>query len=67
MFNTRNQLPGEPIDHFVTDLRTKTKTCEFGDLTDSLIRDYIVEGEANDSIHGRLLRETELAPLTESP
>ena len=60
VFNNRNQLPGEPIDHFVTDLRTKAKTCEFGTLTDSLIRDRIVEGVLDDSIRSRLLRETSL-------
>ena len=60
VFNNRNQLPGEPIDHFVTDLRTKAKTCEFGTLTDSLIRDRIVEGVLDDGIRSRLLRETSL-------
>ena len=60
VFNNRNQLPGEPIDHFVTDLRTKAKTCEFGTLTDSLIRDRIVEGVLDDGTHSRLLRETSL-------
>ena len=28
VFNNRSQLPGKPINHFVTDLRTKAKTCE---------------------------------------
>ena len=35
VFNNRIQQPGEPIDHFVTDLHTKAKTCEFGTLTAS--------------------------------
>ena len=30
------------IDVFVTDLRMKVKTCEFGTLHDSLIKDRIV-------------------------
>ena len=30
------------IDAFVTDLRMKVKTCEFGTLHDSLIKDRIV-------------------------
>ena len=60
VFNTRNQLPGESIDHFVTDLRTKARTCEFGELTDSLIRDRIIEGVNNDGICSRLLREADL-------
>ena len=60
VFNNRNQLLGEPIDHFVTDLCTKAKTCEFGTLTDSLIRDCIIEGVLDDGIRSRLLRETSL-------
>ena len=60
VFNTRSQLPGEPIDHFVTDLRMKAKTCEFGELTDSLIRDRVVEGVRDDSTRSRLLRESSL-------
>ena len=48
VFNNRSRLPGEPIDHFMTDLRTKAKTREYGELTDSLIRDRIVEGVLND-------------------
>ena len=60
LFNNRRQLPGEPIDHFVTDLHTKAKTCEFGELTDSLIRDRIVEGVLDDRTRSRLLRELSL-------
>ena len=41
VFNTRNQQPGETIDQYVTDLRNKAKTCEFGELTESLIKDRI--------------------------
>ena len=55
-----------PFDHFVTDLRTKAKTvtCEFGELTDSLIRDRIVEGVRDDSTRSRLLRESSLTLQT---
>ena len=31
-FNTRNQQPGETIDQYVTDLKTKAQTCEFAEL-----------------------------------
>ena len=37
VFNTRNQIAGEVIDQYLTDLRTKAKTCEFGTLCDGLI------------------------------
>ena len=37
-----------------------SKSCEFGDLTDSLIKDRLVCGVIKDSVRSRLLRETEL-------
>lgn len=59
-FNIRNQNEGESIDSYVTDLKILSKTCEFGDLTDSLIKDRIVGGVLKDSVRSRLLRETDL-------
>ena len=44
LFNTRNQGPTESIDSYVTALKNLAKSCEFGELTDSLIRDQIVCG-----------------------
>ena len=38
-FNTWNQQPGENIDQYATDLKTKAQMCEFAQLKDSLIRD----------------------------
>jgi hypothetical protein len=60
IFNTRNQRAGETIDQYVTDLRTKAKSCEFGTLCDSLIRDRIVCGIIDDKLRARLLREGDL-------
>lgn len=37
-FFTCVQKTGEIIDHYVTELRNRSKTCEFGGLTDSLIK-----------------------------
>ena len=51
---------GRPIDVFVTDLRTKVKTCEFGTLHNSLIRDRIVCGIDNKNVRQRLLHNNEL-------
>ena len=59
-FNTRNQNEGESIDSYVTELRILSKSCEFGDLTDSLIKDRLVCGVIKDSVRSRLLQETEL-------
>ena len=36
VFNTCNQDVGEAIDQYVTKLKTKAKSCEFGALKDSL-------------------------------
>lgn len=60
IFNTRNQCSDEIFDQYITDLKTKAKTCEFDDLKDSLIRDQIVCGITCDRMLGRLLREADL-------
>lgn len=61
VFFTRVQGKSESIDAYVTDLNNKAKDCEFGQLTDSLIRDRIVCGVINDSVRARLLREPDLS------
>ncbi len=33
------QQEGETIDQFITELKTRAKSCEFGNQTDSMIRD----------------------------
>ena len=38
-FNTTNQKPTEPISSYVASLRILANKCEFGTLTDELIRD----------------------------
>ena len=52
---------GERFNSFLTDLKLKAKTCEFGDLKDSLIKDEIVSGMRNDQVRCRLLRESNLS------
>lgn len=59
-FFMRMQGPAETIDAFVTDIKNKAKNCEFGTLSDSLIRDRIVCGIKDDSLRARLLREANL-------
>ena len=44
VFRTREQKDGEPIEQFLTDLRLKAQSCNYGDLADSFIRDQIVVG-----------------------
>ena len=59
IFNSCTQN-GRTIDAFVTDLRSKAKTCEFGDLQDSLIRDRNVCGIDDNNTRERLLRNNAL-------
>lgn len=60
VFRSRTQSQGESFDSFLTDLKLKSKTCNFGILTESMIRDQIVFGIYDKKIRERLLRETEL-------
>ena len=54
-FNKRDQRPDENIYDYVTALRTLAKTCNFGELHDSLVRDRIVIGIIDQSTRKRLL------------
>ena len=60
LFFIRVQEEGESADRYVTTLRTLAKTCEFGTLFDSLIRDRFVCGLKDSVLKERLLRTTEL-------
>ena len=42
-FRQRAQLPGESVRQYVFNLRTLAATCKFGDLTDEMIRDQLIE------------------------
>ena len=57
VFNIRNQQPGETVDQYVTDLRNKAKTCEFGALTENLVKD---RGVISDKTRSRLLKQANL-------
>ena len=63
-FNKRIQQQGEPFDAFLTDLRHLAKTCEYGDLTESLIKDRVVIGIFDDCVRERLLRQKDLTLRT---
>ncbi|KAI5755975.1 hypothetical protein M8J77_021076 [Diaphorina citri] len=49
------------IDEYVTSLKLKAKTCEFGTLEDGLIRDRIICGIKNTKMKQRLLQEKDLS------
>ena len=59
-FFMRNQLQGEAIDQYVTELRTLEKTCEFGVISESLVKDRLVCGVLESRLRERLLREMDL-------
>ncbi|XP_060070555.1 uncharacterized protein K02A2.6-like [Ylistrum balloti] len=58
-FNVRKQ-GDETTDKFITDIKTLSKSCNFGELCDSLIRDKIVCGIRDTQLRERLLRTADL-------
>ncbi|OAD62688.1 hypothetical protein WN48_06887, partial [Eufriesea mexicana] len=42
LFLERKKLPKESVYGYIDDLKNKAKTCNFGNMTDSLIRDKII-------------------------
>ena len=60
VFHSTNQGETETIDQYVTKLRELASTCNFGTLTEEMIRDRIVLGTNNAGLQGRLLRESKL-------
>ena len=59
-FWSRNQVPDEPVDKWVKDLRTIARDCEFDTQEDNMIRDKIVFGVHDSRVKERMLRETDL-------
>ena len=43
-FNMRIQQEGESVENFITALYTLSETCNYGGLTNEMIRDRIVVG-----------------------
>ena len=60
LFFVRDQAEGESADRYVTALRTLARTCDFGTLCDSLIRDRFVCGLQDAVLMERLLRTADL-------
>lgn len=59
-FNMCTQTPEETIDSFVNRLRKAASTCQFGTLTEELIRDRLVISFKDHSTKLRLLKEENL-------
>ena len=56
LFNKRDQAAGESIDTYVASLRSLSKTCNYGGLTDNLLRNRIVVGFLDKGIRMKLLQ-----------
>lgn len=64
VFGCCKQEDGESTDNFLTRLREKAATCDYGALRDELIRDKVVLGITNEATRRRLLREKGLTLTT---
>ena len=60
VFHRRQQEPGESFDTFVGDLRRLVRTCEYGTVEESAIRDRIVLGIRDDATRKKLLQSRKL-------
>jgi len=56
VFHRRHQEPGEQFDVFLSDLRRLVKSCAYGTVEDSTIRDRIVLGIRDDATRKKLLQ-----------
>ena len=60
IFNSATQEEGEHLEQFLARLRKLAATCDYGNLSDQLIRDRLVIGIQDNSVRKRLLREKNL-------
>ena len=60
VFYQRKQENGETFDNFLSDLRKLVKTCDFGTVEDSTVRDRIVMGIRDDATRRKLLQSRKL-------
>jgi hypothetical protein len=59
-FNRRMQENGERFDVFLGDVRRLARSCAFGDVTESMIRDRLVVGIRDDPTRRKLLQIRDL-------
>ena len=60
IFNSRNQAEGETVEKYVAEIRRLSKSCNFENLEENLIRDRIVMGVKCDITRRKLLQEAKL-------
>ena len=61
VFNICVQKEGQNMDSYVTELRHKAQTCDYGELKDSLIRDRIVVGINSTQLKEKMLQDKDLS------
>ncbi|XP_068717216.1 uncharacterized protein [Montipora capricornis] len=61
IFNSCIQTPEETVDGYVNRLRKLASSCQFGTLTEEMIRDRLVIGIHDTGTKARLLREKDLS------
>ena len=59
-FNQRIQQEGESVESFITDLHALSEMCNYGGLTNEIIRDRIIVGIRDDSMAERLQIDPEI-------
>lgn len=59
-FFSCSQRENQPVENYITELKTLASSCEFGDQEEDLIRDRVVLGIRESALQERLLRETDL-------
>jgi len=60
VFNRRVQEVGETFDAFMADIRRLARSCEFGALEESILRDRSVIGVCDDATRRKLLQTRKL-------
>ena len=59
-FNQRSQKLGEPADSFISDLHNLASNCDYGSLTEQLIRDRIIVGILDNKLSETLQLDDQL-------
>lgn len=60
-FNRRNQLPGESVEQYISELYALVETCKYRNLTEEMLLDIIVIGIRNESMSKRLQLDSDLS------
>ena len=66
VFNRRVQENGERFDVFLGEIRRLARSCDFGTVEESMIRDRIVVGVRDDTTRHKLLQIRDLTPAMQS-